>query len=216
MSKRELTHYSHSSYYSHNNNYSNNYNYNNYYDYYNSYSHNRRDYNYDPWARTKKYCKYYPEKCYNYCDWYPSYCDGFCENLPEFCTPKDNRPEEVRNFYDLQDVMDELKIFSRYGPTWESEVEEICKDEDATTCEYLESTIGSPRAEVSDTQWEHMFQMNFSGAFTLFSDNFEEDQTVDKIDISSVTNRMVNIYQPTTDDKCDVELNRGLLDTVPG
>ena len=118
MSKRELTHYG---------------------SYSSSYSHSY--YNYDPWARTKKYCSYYPSKCYKYCDWYPSYCDEFCENLPEFCVP-----EEIRNFYSLQKIMEENDVFSRYGPNWKDQVDDICKEVGYKTCTSLKSTVDSGKA----------------------------------------------------------------------
>lgn len=124
MSKRELSHGS--SYYSHSN-----YNY----------GYKKNYYDYDPWARTKKYCKYYPSKCYNYCDWYPSYCDGFCENLPEFCTP-----EDIRNWYYLQNAMEESDVFSMNGPNWADQVDDICKVVNSSTCTSLKSTIDSGKA----------------------------------------------------------------------
>ena len=38
---------------------------------------------------------------------------------------------------------------------------------------------------------------------------------MDKIDLSSVTNRIISIY-PEEDTTCDIELNQSLLDSAPG
>ena len=100
---------------------------NNYY----SYGH-KSTYSY--WDRVKRYCKWYPSSCFNYCDWYPNWCDEFCEVLPKFC---DDTPEDIKTYYELYDVYDELGIESLYGPDWENQVDEVCKKVSKKNCDNL-------------------------------------------------------------------------------
>lgn len=162
------------------------------------------------WDRTKRYCSYYPSSCYNYCDWYPSYCDEFCEQLPEFCVP-----EQIRNYYALQDIYDELCIESLYGPDWEAQVDAICEKVSWSTCDSFKDTVGAGFAEMSVTQLEHMWQMSYNRSFSAYSADFDEDQTTTDIDVSGVNTRMVSFYVDE-DPVCDTDVNQGVFDTVPG
>lgn len=145
----------------HNNYYSygyNNYGYNNYY----SYGH-KSTYSY--WDRIKRYCKYYPSSCFNYCDWYPSWCDEFCEVLPEFC---DDTPEDIKTYFELYDVYDELGIESLYGPDWADQVVEVCEKVSTKTCTNLQMTVNLGRSEMSVNQLDHMYQQVYTKSFSMF------------------------------------------------
>ena len=61
------------------------------------------------------FCNKHPASCEKYCDWYPDYCEEFCMRMPQFCVP-----EAIENYYAFLDIVDELRIFSFYGPDWEN------------------------------------------------------------------------------------------------
>jgi len=83
--------------------------------YYNSY-----------WTRIEQYCTWNPDSCLSYCDWYPDYCDEFCSRFPQWCVPQP--PASIKNRQIFLDLFDELNIYSRYGPNWEAQVDEICEE----------------------------------------------------------------------------------------
>jgi len=173
--------------------------------YYNSY-----------WDRVERYCNWYPSSCYNYCDWYPGYCDQFCERFPDYCVPQP--PAAIKNRQFFLDLFDELDIYSRYGPTWADEVEDICEEVSYWSCHAFRSTVDDGNKEMSIQQWEHMWQQSYHRKFNEYSGTFGEDgwtAAIPEINVAAIATKMVNFY-PSEDDVCDKDLNKALMDTITG
>lgn len=127
------------------------------------YSHSYESY----WDRTERYCEHYPDNCFKYCDWYPHYCEAFCDRFPQFCIPDD-----VKSYYDFLALVEELEIYSFYGPNWADQVVAICERVDTASCESLEATVSTTEVdgdsgyrEMSVQQLEHLWQQSYTGEF---------------------------------------------------
>ena len=141
------------------------------------------------WARTEKYCEWNPTNCLSYCDWYPAYCEEFCERLPQYCVP-----EAVRLYYLRLAAFEAAGIDSLYGPDWATQVETLCMTVTTEKCAELTATVDAGLAEMSVTQLEHMFQMDFSNSFSQFSTTFETDQMPPAIDVTGIATRNRSLY----------------------
>ena len=57
----------------------------------------------------------------------------------------------------MNEIYHDLKIFSKYGPDWEDQVEELCDEVDDETCWMLRYTVDKGYAEMSLQQLDHMW-----------------------------------------------------------
>ena len=167
----------------------------------------------DYWARTERYCMYYPSSCYNYCDWYPSFCDEFCERLPQYCVP-----DEIRNFYAFLDIVRDCEIYSFYGPNWSEQVEQICARVNFQTCNSLRATTDGRYREMSVQQLDHMWQNSYTQKFQSWNPTFAtdyEDGDQSDIDLSAIDETFVENIYLANDKVCDADVNQGVLSAIP-
>ena len=167
-------------------------------------------------VQLKHYCMYHPDVCMDYCEFYPDYCDEFCsyEHFEQFCVPK-----AISGYYKVQEILKRNDIYSLYGPNWADQVDAICEDvgEWTNLCSSYQDTVDAGLKEMSCKQLEHMFQMSYNKAYNQFYDMFEEDQdTVTPIAGVDSVNVPLRTWYIDGDQVCDVDVNQGLLNTVPG
>lgn len=129
------------------------------------------------------------------------------------------------------DLFDELNIYSRYGPNWAEQVDEICAEVSEASCDAFKATITDNEGrrldavtadeglkEMSIQQYEHMWQQSYHRKFNEWSATWAEDgwtADIPEINVADIATRMVNFYG-SADDKCDIEINKALLDTSAG
>ena len=167
------------------------------------------------WGRTERYCTRYTEKCVeNFCsNWYPNLCEEFCERFPQWCTP-----DPVTEQCDLQEIFHDLQIYSKYGPNWVNQVEEVCDEVDSRTCYKLRGTVDMGYAEMSHEQLDHMWQISYSGEFDEYNPYFCEDgefeTDTDEFPLEDITGIvMTNIYVDQ-DPYCKPEVQQNILDPL--
>lgn len=180
-------------------------------------SHSHNDNQDEFWNRTERYCQRYPDNCINnWCSWYPYKCDEFCDRFPQWCTPP-----EVRAQCAMHEVYEDLKIYSKYGPEWEDQVDSLCDDHRVSyhMCHQLRSTVGQGYAEMAIQQLDHMWQVGNSREFDEYSgefcegDGWQEDAPEFPLDQISSEVVMTNIYVKD-DPVCWPETQQALLDSL--